>query len=89
VTTTDAYDSDRFKKARDVGGNLSIIIRDGTDYLQVQRSTMHPKETPKPWEVCASRLNDTLAQIVRLLPRHMAHLPYNVGRLDHGGLGCL
>ena len=37
MTTTDAYDSDRFKKARDVGRSLSTIIWDGTDYLMGRR----------------------------------------------------
>jgi hypothetical protein len=84
---TYTYDSDGFKRDLNVGGSLTTIIWDGSDY--VQGSTTHPKEVPKSWEVCASRLNDTLVQIERNVPRDLALLPYNVGRLDHGGLGCL
>jgi YD repeat-containing protein len=36
VTTTYAYDSDGFKKVENVGGSLSTIIWDGTDYVQVR-----------------------------------------------------
>jgi hypothetical protein len=33
---TYTYDSDGFKKVENVGGSLSSIIWDGTDYLQVR-----------------------------------------------------
>ena len=33
---TYTYDSDGFKKVENVGGSLSTIIWDGTDYLQVR-----------------------------------------------------
>jgi hypothetical protein len=46
VTTTYAYDSDGFKKVENVGGSLSTIIWDGTDYLQVRgQSTIKPFHT--------------------------------------------
>lgn len=34
--TTYTYDSDGFKKVEHVGGNVSSIIWDGTNYLQVR-----------------------------------------------------
>jgi len=36
---TYAYDSDGCKKVENVGGSLSTIIWDGTDYLQVRGQT--------------------------------------------------
>jgi hypothetical protein len=36
---TYTYDSDGFKKVENVGGSLSTIIWDGTDYLQVRGQT--------------------------------------------------
>ena len=37
MTTTYAYDSDGFKKVENLGGSLSTIIWDGTDYLMGRR----------------------------------------------------
>jgi hypothetical protein len=49
VTTTYAYDSDGFIKVENVGGSLSTIIWDGTDYLQVRgQSTVKTFHTVEP-----------------------------------------
>ncbi len=49
MTTTYAYDSDGFKKVENVGGSLSTIIWDGTDYLQVRgQSTVKTFHTVEP-----------------------------------------
>lgn len=46
---TYTYDSDGFKKVENVGGSLSTIIWDGTDYLQVRsgatNKTFHTVES--------------------------------------------
>jgi hypothetical protein len=42
---TYTYDSDGFKKVENMGGSLSTIIWDGTDYLQVRNQTSSTNKT--------------------------------------------